>query len=75
MGLDEFVITGLSCVAGESADEGGGKTIAPSSPAVLAVWGTADVSTEKDMGSSVKIMACPTDNDDSCVNQGVVADV
>lgn len=35
--------------------------IAPRSPAVPAVWGTADVSTQKDMGSSVKIVSCPTD--------------
>lgn len=51
------------------------EAIAPWSPAVPAVWGTLDVSTQKDMGSSVKIMVCPADNDDSCVNQGVVADV
>lgn len=49
--------------------------IAPWSPAVPAVWGTSDVSTEKVMGSYVQIMACPEDNDDGCVNQGVVADV
>lgn len=55
--------------------EGGGEAIAPWSPAVPAVWGMSDVSTGKVMGSSVKIKACPTDNDDSCVNQGVVADV
>lgn len=48
---------------------------APWSPAVPAVWGTADVSAQKDMGSSVKIKTCHADNDDSCVNQGVVADV
>lgn len=55
--------------------EGGGEAIAPWSPAVPAVWGTSDVSTEKVMGSSVKIIGCPVDNADSCVNQGVVADV
>lgn len=69
----EFVITAMSCVAEQG--EGGGEAIAPWSPAAPAVWGTSDVSTEKDMGSSVKIMACPADNDESCVNQGVVADV
>lgn len=53
-------------------EEGG--AITPWSPAVPAVWGTSDVSTEKVMGSSVKIMAYPADNDNSCVNQGVVAD-
>lgn len=63
----------MSCVAEQG--EGGGEAIAPWSPAAPAVWGTSDVSTEKDMGSSVKIMACPADNDESCVNQGVVADV
>jgi len=61
-------------VLGEQG-EGGGEAIAPWSPAVPAVWGTSDVSTEKVMGSSVKIMACPADNGNSCVNQGVVADV
>lgn len=54
---------------------GGGEAIAAQSAAVPAVWGMLDVSTEKVMGSSVKIMACPADNGDSCVNQGVVADV
>lgn len=76
--LAELVITLLKCVAGKSSGEGcvcvcvGRGEL---SPAVPAVWGTSDVSTEKDMGSAVKIMACPADNDDSCGNQGVVADV
>lgn len=72
----EFAITVLSCVPEErDRGVGGGEAIAPQSPAVPAVWGTSDVSTEKVMGSSVKIVACPADNDDSRVNQGVVADV
>ena len=60
-------------IVGGSRRRGGYRSLV--TPAVPAVWGTSDVSTEKVMGSSVKIMACLTDNDDSCVNQGVVADV
>lgn len=48
----------LSCV-GEA--EKLPRSLLPRSPAVPAVWGTADVSTQKDMGSSVKIVSSLAD--------------
>lgn len=67
-----FVITGLSCVAEERAgvkEEGKQQLFLPSGARRMFPQ------REKVMGSSVKIKACPADNADSRVNQGVVADV